>query len=145
MTERNPVVDLNAIAQKLLMMRKDCAERARGELRAVRPERYQRTGGRSGDADYEDTSESVHLGLVHLNDSTCRAIDQALRRIEAGTYGVCGNCENEISIHRLRVAPESTLCVECKGREETQVGRTASRIPRARRPRASLRIAYARP
>ena len=47
-----------------------------------------------------------------------RKIDQALARLENGTYGICEECEEEISVERLKVRPVTTLCIECKRREE---------------------------
>ena len=52
-------------------------------------------------------------------------IDKALQKIEAGTFGVCERCEEEISIKRLEARPETTLCIRCKEeqeREERQFG-----------------------
>ncbi len=52
-------------------------------------------------------------------------IDKALTKIDAGTFGVCERCEEEISIKRLEARPETTLCIRCKEeqeREERQFG-----------------------
>ena len=40
-------------------------------------------------------------------------IDSALRRLEAGTYGMCASCHNPIPYGRLLVMPEATYCVRC--------------------------------
>jgi DnaK suppressor protein len=40
-------------------------------------------------------------------------LDSALRRLEAGTYGVCVSCHNPIPYGRLLVMPEATYCVGC--------------------------------
>jgi len=45
-------------------------------------------------------------------------IEDALERIENGTYGICENCGEEISIKRLKVRPVTTLCIKCKTKEE---------------------------
>nr|HID60196.1 RNA polymerase-binding protein DksA [Desulfobacterales bacterium] len=45
-------------------------------------------------------------------------IEEALERIEDGTYGICENCGEEISIKRLKVRPVTTLCIKCKTKEE---------------------------
>ena len=45
-------------------------------------------------------------------------IDQALRRIEDGSFGVCESCEEPISIKRLEARPETTLCIRCKEDQE---------------------------
>jgi DnaK suppressor protein len=46
------------------------------------------------------------------------AIDTALARIEAGTYGTCVNCGAQIPPERLEAMPWSTLCIDCKRKEE---------------------------
>ena len=40
-------------------------------------------------------------------------IDAALARIEAGTYGTCTNCGNEIAVGRLEAHPWASLCIDC--------------------------------
>ena len=54
--------------------------------------------------------------LVVANDAQARvvAIDAALGRLDAGTYGTCEACGNPIPEARLEVLPEATLCVGCK-------------------------------
>lgn len=46
-------------------------------------------------------------------------IDDALRRMDAGTYGLCEGCGEPIEAERLEAIPYATLCMECKRREET--------------------------
>jgi DnaK suppressor protein len=40
-------------------------------------------------------------------------IDAALARIDAGDYGDCLHCEEEIAPARLRIDPAATLCIQC--------------------------------
>ena len=40
-------------------------------------------------------------------------VQQAIHRIEAGNYGICTKCEEEISAARLQAIPYSTLCINC--------------------------------
>lgn len=47
-------------------------------------------------------------------------IREALERIEAGEFGVCENCEEEIGEARLKARPVTTLCIECKTEQERQ-------------------------
>ena len=44
--------------------------------------------------------------------------ERALKRIDAGTYGVCESCGKAIGKARLTAFPRAILCVECKQREE---------------------------
>ncbi len=45
-------------------------------------------------------------------------IQEALGRIEAGTFGVCASCGERISPARLRARPVTELCIECKREAE---------------------------
>jgi DnaK suppressor protein len=45
-------------------------------------------------------------------------IDEALERIEAGTYGVCAVCGEPIPDERLEAVPYATLCIADKRRQE---------------------------
>ena len=45
-------------------------------------------------------------------------IDYALAKIDEGTFGVCEECEEAISIKRLEARPETTLCIRCKEDQE---------------------------
>jgi DnaK suppressor protein len=45
-------------------------------------------------------------------------LDEALRRLYNGNYGVCESCGQPIARERLEVVPHARLCVRCKEREE---------------------------
>ncbi len=47
-------------------------------------------------------------------------IDEALGRIEDGSYGKCEECDQYIGIERLRARPVTTLCIDCKSLQEAQ-------------------------
>ena len=55
-------------------------------------------------------------------------IDEAIERIEDGTYGKCESCGGAIGVERLKARPVTTLCIECKESQEADEKR-----PRARR------------
>lgn len=46
-------------------------------------------------------------------ESELHAIDDALRRVELGTYGRCVVCDRSISVERLDALPTTTRCVAC--------------------------------
>jgi DnaK suppressor protein len=58
-------------------------------------------------------SQQMAMALRQQNQLRLQRIDQALRFIENGRYGVCAKCGEEISESRLSVVPESVLCVKC--------------------------------
>jgi len=47
-------------------------------------------------------------------------IREALDRIEDGSYGVCEECGEDISAERLKARPVTTLCIDCKKRQEIE-------------------------
>jgi DnaK suppressor protein len=47
-----------------------------------------------------------------------KKIDHALAKIEEGTFGICEECEEPISVKRLDARPETTLCIRCKEDQE---------------------------
>jgi RNA polymerase-binding transcription factor len=58
--------------------------------------------------------QDVDLTLMEMQANTCRRIDEALHRLEKGTYGSCEECDEEIPSARLQALPFATLCVTCQ-------------------------------
>ena len=46
-------------------------------------------------------------------------IREGLERIKSGTYGICEECGELISHERLKARPVTTLCIDCKMRQES--------------------------
>ena len=46
-------------------------------------------------------------------------IQEAIKRIDDGVFGICEVCDGEISEKRLVARPVTTLCIECKTKQET--------------------------
>lgn len=55
------------------------------------------------------------------------AIDDALRSIEEGTYGICRRCGQAISLERLKALPFATMCQSCKKDSEAKTGALGKR------------------
>ena len=45
-------------------------------------------------------------------------IQKAIEKIENGSFGVCDDCGEKISVKRLEARPETTLCIRCKEDQE---------------------------
>lgn len=56
------------------------------------------------------------LGLADALAKQVVEIDSAMAAIEAGTYGVCAGCGQDIPANRLEARPSSQLCVTCKSK-----------------------------
>ena len=57
---------------------------------------------------------SDNLSVETTLEKKLQDIIDALERMEKGTYGICENCQKEMSIERLRANPAATVCIECK-------------------------------
>lgn len=73
--------------------------------------------------DEADTGTKVYereqeLALTERARDLLDQTEDALERIEAGTYGKCASCGEPIGKARLMAYPRATLCVACKQREE---------------------------
>lgn len=67
------------------------------------------------------TAESDRAFTLRIRDrelQLIRKIQAAQQRIEEGTYGICEECGEEISISRLKARPVTRLCIKCKENQE---------------------------
>ncbi|MDH5477066.1 MAG: RNA polymerase-binding protein DksA [Nitrospinota bacterium] len=67
-----------------------------------------------------ETERNFTLKLRDRERKLIKKIDEALERLEAGSFGVCEVCEEDISLNRLKARPIATLCIECKEEQEKQ-------------------------
>jgi DnaK suppressor protein len=61
--------------------------------------------------------EEISIQLKQTDSKLLRAIDEALTRMEAGTYGVCVECQEEIAPARLKAVPWTKVCISCKEKQ----------------------------
>ena len=64
--------------------------------------------------------QSFQFRLRGREKTFLEKIDRALQKIETGEFGVCEECNEEISVKRLEARPETTLCIRCKEDQERQ-------------------------
>jgi RNA polymerase-binding protein DksA len=77
-----------------------------------------------GDHQADDATElferEKEIGLEQSLEAHLHQVQQALQRVENGTYGQCERCGKQIAAERLDAMPEATLCIDCKSQEEEQ-------------------------
>lgn len=71
-----------------------------------------------GDQASAVTDQNFMLRLKEREQKLLKKIDEALDRMLAGTFGICESCGGEIGIKRLKARPVTTLCIECKTKQE---------------------------
>jgi len=75
-----------------------------------------------------DIEQSMRMRLRNREMLYIKKIDEALRRIEGKTFGLCDMCEEQIEMKRLEARPTATLCLVCKEEQEkTEVLTAAGR------------------
>lgn len=58
------------------------------------------------------------LGLASNERELLYALDDALKRIEDGTFGICEECKSVIAKGRLKAVPQARCCVKCQEKKE---------------------------
>lgn len=66
-----------------------------------------------GDWSIVDVAEDLNLRKLTLHKQTLNKIEEALRKIDEGTYGICEDCGSEIPEERLKLIPFAIYCVDC--------------------------------
>ncbi len=95
-----------SVKDRLSMVR---AEHAGGQRGAVLDE---------GETSDVNVQQDIDLALVQLKIEMLDRIDETIARLDAGAYGRCAECGDEISAARLRALPFAARCLECQGARE---------------------------
>jgi DnaK suppressor protein len=77
------------------------------------------------DAGTDNFDREFALSLVSSEQEALYEIEEALKRLEHGTYGLCGNCEKQIRKERLEAVPFARLCIQCQSSIEKDRRRPA--------------------
>jgi len=80
-----------------------------------------------GDLSQFDLDSDINYSLLQSHLQRLKSIDEALRRLEDGTYGYCEECGRAIDVKRLRVLPFARYCVQCQEKLE-KVGKQKVRM-----------------
>ena len=62
----------------------------------------------------------INFILTDRDREKLQAIDDALARVEDGTYGVCESCEADVAEGRLEALPFTRLCINCQAEREKE-------------------------
>ena len=81
-----------------------------------------------------DVQDDIDLALIQMRADTLDRIDEALGRLEAGEYGLCAECDEEISERRLRALPFAVRCTACEERREQGEARRRRFVQRSAGP-----------
>jgi DnaK suppressor protein len=65
-----------------------------------------------------DMEQSMRMRLRNRESFYIKKVEEALKRIEEGTFGECTECGEDIEARRLEARPTATHCIACKEEQE---------------------------
>ena len=110
-----------ALRKTLLTIRESLVQEARAEIsKYIKGETRQLvdTALDDGDRSVVDLYEDISLKQLSSHGETLRKIDEALRKLNEGTYGTCEDCGEKIDEERLKILPFAIYCIDCQERKE---------------------------
>lgn len=128
------------LKQMLEERRREIQAEVQGKMRGVREEGT--WGGKLNEvldaveSAEADIQEELEFSLVQMKSETLNKINDALVRLEQGTYGNCFECGEEIAEKRLRALPFAVRCKDCE--EAREVAEQRERQMAARRGTSGL-------
>jgi DnaK suppressor protein len=72
----------------------------------------------AAEASEADIQDDIEFALIQMKSETLHKINEALGRLEEGTFGYCFECGDEISERRLRALPFAVRCKDCEEARE---------------------------
>jgi DnaK suppressor protein len=111
--------DLDAYRQLLTQLRREVS----GDISDLEADAFSTDGDRlsvdnPADIGSESFAQEFSLELLQRDEATLAEIDEALDRVQAGTFGLCESCEEPIPKARLNAVPHARFCVECQRKSE---------------------------
>ena len=70
--------------------------------------------GDSADAACDDIAHELDSQLAALGSRELHHIEQAIKKLREGRYGICESCEGQIPVNRLQALPFAIVCVSCQ-------------------------------
>ena len=125
-TEEPAMIRSRELRQVLEGRRRELDASVRGQLSTVREERATADHINAlddGEVSDVDIQEDIELALVQMKIETRQRIDVALARLDAGLYGRCIDCGDDIAAARLRALPFAVRCLDCEDARETDAER----------------------
>jgi len=110
---------LKTAREKLLEMRRQVLQEMNEDLKQGR-EGAKDEGMDTYDLASEERDREISFILTDREREKLNAIQEALERVDEGTYGMCESCESEIAEGRLSALPFTRLCVNCQGERERE-------------------------
>lgn len=126
---RMTTVNANLIAKEREQLLHDM-EHINAELENLRDLMQAEVDVEPDEGDSEIFEREKNAALIAVLERRLKDIENALKSMEKGEYGICTRCGKPIEAERLEIKPDATLCVECQ--------REVERLNRRNRPQRQI-------
>ncbi len=104
--------------RKTLLLRRDAVAKAiEGDISLLRGQ-HSETQGDVLDAAADSVQNEINSRLLEVESYELLAIDNALMRMDDGSYGICVDCGKSIPLRRLQAVPYVVDCIDCRRQAE---------------------------
>jgi len=115
--------DLETYKALLLQLQREVS----GDISALEDDAFSTDGDRlsvdnPADIGSESFSQEFSLELLQRDEATLGEIQEALKRVDAGNFGLCEGCDEPIPKVRLNAVPHARFCVNCQRKAERRGG-----------------------
>ncbi len=97
-----------------LIKRRDALRKALAGDLSLLKEMQAQSGGDEIDAALDSSQNEINSQLAELESRELAQVEEALKRMEDGTYGICEASGKPIPLARLQALPYATLCIEAQ-------------------------------
>ena len=113
--------DLKQYRELLGHLRRELA----GDIDHLEQDAFQNDGERvstdnPADQGSDRFAQEFSLELLQRDGQTLEQVDEALGRIDKGTFGICESCQQRIKKARLQAIPFARYCIDCQRQEESE-------------------------
>lgn len=93
------------------------------EMMSSKAEATHRSDAGNNEGDNLSVDHGQLMALATAAQLEADRAEQAIARLDAGTYGICTSCKGQIPLERLEVIPFAELCVNCQSRPRLGIRR----------------------
>lgn len=120
---------MSQLRDQLLERKRKLWREVKGQIKSGLGESYQdllATARDEEDQAQVNLLEETQFSLIEPKRQELVAIEEALQRLENGTYGECEACGKNIEPRRLEIMPQTALCRDCQSQKE-KIAKASSR------------------
>ncbi|MGA1599822.1 MAG: RNA polymerase-binding protein DksA [bacterium] len=110
--------DLAYFRERLMEMRQELLGESEETVHELREE-----NALFPDPNDRASMESDNINTLRIRDRERKLlakVDEAIERLEEGSFGICEECGEEIGVERLKIRPVTTYCIVCKEEQEAE-------------------------